>query len=135
MSKVIININNQEYSVACKDGDEQRIKDLGIYIATKASSLARSFTDISEVNLLLMTNLIIADEISKLKPSLDEKDREIVFLKNKIKNLELSRELLEKQGDQSPDALSEDKIAVVLEKFSSKIKELSSAVKEELPPQ
>ncbi len=68
MATVTITINSRNYEIACKDGQEGRIMELGKLISSKASSLGNS-VHIGESLSLVMTSLILADELSEVKNS------------------------------------------------------------------
>lgn len=66
MGQVSVTFNNQEHHLACKDGEEERLYMLADYIKEKASALTDRMGPIGDVRLLLMTAIILADEIHDL---------------------------------------------------------------------
>lgn len=62
MGKVNIKINGQTYAMACKDGDEDRLSELGVKVDEKVSQLSKTMGSAGERRLLLMAALLLADE-------------------------------------------------------------------------
>ncbi len=62
MGKVNIKINGQTYAMACKDGDEERLTELGLKVDEKVSQLSKTMGSAGERRLLLMAALLLADE-------------------------------------------------------------------------
>ncbi len=67
MGQVSVHIGGHSYSVACNDGDEERVSRLAAYIDRKADDLTGAIGQMSETRLLLMAGLMIADELFELK--------------------------------------------------------------------
>ncbi|KPF77609.1 hypothetical protein IP88_05750 [alpha proteobacterium AAP81b] len=67
MADVAVTIAGRSYSLACRDGDEGRVAELAGEIAAKADGLTRSLGTMSEARLLLMSALMIADELHDLR--------------------------------------------------------------------
>ncbi len=63
MGQVIVEIGGRTYPLSCRDGDESHLTALADDIAEKADGLARSLGPMSEVRLLLMSALMVADEL------------------------------------------------------------------------
>ena len=66
MSNVVLHIGGREYKVACADGEEAHIADLGRLIDRKLSEMSGSGT-MSEPRLLLFAALLLADEVHELR--------------------------------------------------------------------
>ena len=64
MSQVNIYINGRNYDIACDDGEEDRVQKLGQYVADKFSELVAQVGQVGDSRLLVMTALLIADELS-----------------------------------------------------------------------
>lgn len=73
MPNINVNINGRNFSVACQEGEESRVKDLANYVDEKSRIISQSGMGISENQVLMLTCLLLADEIkSSAKTSLDE---------------------------------------------------------------
>mgnify|MGYP002642357131 CR=1 FL=1 len=64
MGQVDISINGRNYQVACDDGQEQHLGELGEVVNEKVAALAASAGQIGESRLLLMASLLIADDLA-----------------------------------------------------------------------
>ena len=70
MAQVTIKVNGRDYLIACGDGEEAHIADLGQYVDHHASGLATKLGAMGETRLLLMTALTIADELGEVSATL-----------------------------------------------------------------
>ncbi len=67
MSHLSITINGQNYTIACDDGQEDRIRDLAAGNDTKIQSLVGEEGQVGDNRLLVMAGLLVADELAELK--------------------------------------------------------------------
>ncbi len=65
MSQVILTINGRGYPVACDDGQEDRIRQLGQYIDGKVAEFAKKWGQVGDARLILMASLVITDELAE----------------------------------------------------------------------
>ena len=69
MGKVTIEVNGRTYLIACKPGEEERIRQLGVYLDTVVRNLAAKAgagaARVGDSHLLVMAGLTIADELSE----------------------------------------------------------------------
>ena len=63
MAQVKLTINGRSYSVACGDGQESHIEGLAADIDARVHQLSEQFGAIGEGRLLVMTALLLADEL------------------------------------------------------------------------
>ncbi|HEX3498804.1 MAG TPA: cell division protein ZapA [Stellaceae bacterium] len=70
MPQVALTINGRSYQVACDDGQEDRIRQLGQYIDSKVTEFAKSWGQIGDARLILMAGLVITDELAEATESL-----------------------------------------------------------------
>lgn len=63
MGQVAITVNGRSYRFDCGDGEEARLKELAAYVKSRMDGLAREHGHIGEERLLLMTALMIADDL------------------------------------------------------------------------
>jgi cell division protein ZapA len=63
MGQVTVTFNNQEHHLACKDGGEKRLLMLADYIAERAQNLVDRMGPVGDTRLLLMTAIMISDEL------------------------------------------------------------------------
>ncbi|MDB5406716.1 MAG: hypothetical protein JWL84_1628 [Rhodospirillales bacterium] len=73
MPQVVLTINGHRYPVACDEGQEARISQLGQYIDSKIADFVKrgaSGGHIGEGRLLVMAGLVIADELAEAAEAL-----------------------------------------------------------------
>lgn len=63
MGQITVSIHDHQYTLACRDGEEERLAGLASYVDGKARSLVTKLGQVSEARLLLMAALLIADEL------------------------------------------------------------------------
>jgi cell division protein ZapA len=68
--QIALTINGRSYQVACDDGQEDRIRQLGQYIDSKVGDFAKSWGQIGDARLILMASLMITDELAEATESL-----------------------------------------------------------------
>ena len=66
MAEVTITINGRNYGIACDAGQEQRVMELGQYINDRLKSIASAGAATTESHLLVLTSLVLADEVHEL---------------------------------------------------------------------
>lgn len=64
MGQVSITIRGRAYQIACDDGQEAHLARLGRYLDQRAEQLAAAGGSINDSLLLVMTALVVADELS-----------------------------------------------------------------------
>lgn len=67
MAQVTVEIAGRNYPLACREGDEPHLTTLATDIARKADRLLESLGPMSEARLMLMTALMIADELHDVR--------------------------------------------------------------------
>lgn len=65
MGQVAVTINGRSYEVACDDGQEDHLVRLASYIDKKVAELVTSVGQIGDTRLLVMSSLLLADELSE----------------------------------------------------------------------
>ena len=71
MGQVAIELNGRTYYLGCEKGDEERLKALSAYVREKLDGVIREHGQAGETRLLVMTAIMIADELFDLKAALD----------------------------------------------------------------
>jgi len=67
MAQVKLTINGRSYSVACGDGQEEHIEGLAADIDARIHQLSEQLGAIGEGRLLVMTALLLADELHEAR--------------------------------------------------------------------
>lgn len=63
MATALIVINGREYRIACDDGQEDRLKKLADEVNERFTQLARNTMQVPENQLLVLTALVLTDEL------------------------------------------------------------------------
>lgn len=72
MSEVTLKINNRGYSLSCDAGQEQRLVDLGNYVNSRLNDIAAAGAATNEAHLLVLTSLVLADEIFEMRGEIND---------------------------------------------------------------
>ncbi len=72
MPEVDLTINGRSYRVACEEGEEERLSRLGAYIDDRVEVLVAQIGQVGDARLLVMTGLMIADELAEAYGALSE---------------------------------------------------------------
>lgn len=67
MGQVAVDINGRRFQVACDDGQEEHVRELGAYIDSKVKQVADQIGQVGDPRLLLMASLLITDELYELR--------------------------------------------------------------------
>lgn len=67
MAEINLTINGRSYGIACDDGQEKRVIELGRYVDDRLREIGRSGAASNDSHLLVLTALIMADELMDLK--------------------------------------------------------------------
>ena len=65
MAQVEVTINGRNYQIACDDGQEAHLAQLGEYIDKRVQELVSAVGQVGDSRLLVMTSLLLADELSE----------------------------------------------------------------------
>ena len=75
MGEVFLTLNGRSYQLACRDGEERRLEELARYVEQKFDNLAAEFGQIGKLRLLMMSALMIADELFDARTEGEETDK------------------------------------------------------------
>jgi cell division protein ZapA len=67
MAQVQIDVGGRSYQVSCRDGEEQRLTQLGRLVDAHAADVIRAIGTGDEARQLLMTALLLADELDEAR--------------------------------------------------------------------
>ena len=95
MPLVNVLVNGRAYTVACDDGEEDHLRELGQYLDKRVRELTSSVGQMGDARLLLMAGLVIADELAEALAKLHERETEIASLKSRQNSEDRATEALE----------------------------------------
>ena len=72
MGQISIRIQNRTYRLSCDDGDEVRLMELAEHVRSKADGLVDEHGRISDEHLMLMSALLVADELFDERAAKDQ---------------------------------------------------------------
>ena len=72
MAQLSVTIHGRTYPIVCDDGQEEHVTRLAAYIDKRATEIADTVGQVGEGRLLVMTSLLVADELSE---AYDEMER------------------------------------------------------------
>lgn len=72
MANLRVQVNGRDYAIACADGEEQHVRDLAAYIDGRLKEVVAQVGQLGETQLLLMTALNIADDLSGAVTQLEQ---------------------------------------------------------------
>lgn len=64
MAQVTVTVNGRVHTIGCDEGEEARVRELAAFVDKRALELARTIGTASESRVLLMTALLIADDLA-----------------------------------------------------------------------
>ena len=65
MAQVEVSINGRNYEIACDDGQEPHLAQLGEYVDRRVKELVTAVGQVGDSRLLVMASLLIADELAE----------------------------------------------------------------------
>lgn len=77
MAVVTLRIRGKEYSLACDDGEEEQLLFLASEVDERVQALAHRMGNAEDTTLLLLTALMLSDELQDLKADILNLRREI----------------------------------------------------------
>jgi cell division protein ZapA len=63
MASVDIDIGGRRYSIACRAGEEEKLREVGAIVDKKAQDAAGALGTLTEARQLLFASLLLADEL------------------------------------------------------------------------
>jgi cell division protein ZapA len=82
LGKVQIEINSKPYVIGCEDGQEEQVARLARHLDSHVTGLAGDLGQISELKLVLMGALMVADELHEARLRLERAEAELERLKS-----------------------------------------------------
>ena len=74
MGQVSVSVNNQRYTLACRDGEEDRLLGLARSLDGKVRTLTARLGQVGDNKLLLMAALLFVDELDEVQIEMQKKE-------------------------------------------------------------
>ena len=114
MAQLSVTINGRNYPIHCDDGQEEHVTRLAAYIDKRAAEIASTVGQVGEGRLLVMTSLLVADELSE---AYDEMERLQIAAKK-------SEETIRNETRENLEA----KVAPVVESLATRIENIAAGL-------
>ena len=114
MAQLSVTINGRNYPIVCDDGQEEHVTRLAAYIDKRAAEIASTVGQVGEGRLLVMTSLLVADELSE---AYDEMERLQIAAKNSEQEIR----------NETRDSM-EAKVAPVVESLAVRIENIAAGL-------
>ncbi len=82
MAEVTLTIAGRNYRMACDDGQEAHLADLGEMVSRKIEDMRSSFGEIGDMRLTVMAAIVVADELSAARRHAAAQDDKLKRLAN-----------------------------------------------------
>jgi len=76
MAQVTVTVNGRRYEVTCDDGQESHLFRLAEDVDQRVARLVASVGKVNDARLLLLTSLLLADELQEIRAALANGDHE-----------------------------------------------------------
>lgn len=117
MPLVNVMVNGRAYTIACDEGEEEHLKELAAEVDHKISELLGSVGQVGDQRLILMSALLLADELHMARSQLEVARRELAEERS-------SREELSGRAEKS-EAIAAD----VIENAVKRIEDIAAKLK------
>lgn len=127
MGQLNLEINGRTYEVACDDGQEEHLTELAGYVAKQAEDLAVSLGQVADSRLLLMTSLVIADELGESLARIDALEEELHTLRSAKRPLMSGQpaEASENRGSAGADSAQ---LVEILDRATARVQDIAVRV-------
>ena len=77
MAQVTVTVNGRPYQIGCEDGEEEHLKELAQFVDGHMKNLVQEVGQVGEARLLLMTAMLVADELAHVFEERDALQTEV----------------------------------------------------------
>lgn len=95
MGQINVLVGGRTYTLACRDGEEDRLLRLAAHINRKTEDLRGTLGQMSEPRMLLMASLLVSDELFDMRERMARTAPPAVELGNATKALTTAAERIE----------------------------------------
>lgn len=120
MAEVLIKINGKNYRMACEEGEQDRVMNLGERFNSCINDLKEKFGGIDSERLIIMAAMIITDQLYEAEQKLEDG------------NAEVSR--LKQEGEATSEEFEKEKlgVAVKIEEAAEKIEKIAEGINQSI---
>ena len=130
MGEVNVIIDGKAYAIGCDPGQEQRVQQLGRYVDQRLAQIANGSGANNKAQLMVLTALLLADEVFELKDSLAQAantNRELQAAQPQQQAAQPAQ-IVEQIVYEGLDPEEEAEIAGAISKLAAKVENLSRRV-------
>ena len=124
MPQIDVTVADKNYVLSCAEGDESRLRDMVSMIDEKASSLRGKLGHISESRMLLMTAVMIADELRDTQDAMQELSMQHLEASAQLESM---TENTEKYTPQMA-GYSDEELAVIIEQIAMEVEGIAHSL-------
>ena len=86
MAQVNLNVNGRVYRMACEDGQEDHVSELGDRFNAAINELRGAMGEIGDTRLMVMAGILMTDRLDDTEGRLATRDQEIQNLRDRAAN-------------------------------------------------
>jgi cell division protein ZapA len=86
MAQVNLNVNGRVYRMACEDGQEDHVSELGDRFNAAINELRGAMGEIGDTRLMVMAGILMTDRLDDAERRLATRDQEIQNLRDRAAN-------------------------------------------------
>ena len=86
MAQVNLNVNGRVYRMACEDGQEDHVSELGDRFNAAINELRGAMGEIGDTRLMVMAGILMTDRLDDAERRLATRDQEIQSLRDRAAN-------------------------------------------------
>lgn len=121
MAQIEVGINGRTYQIACDDGQEAHLTQLGEYVDKRVKELVTAVGQVGDSRLLVMVSLLIADELAETYADLKKTGAQMVDAEDAVSASSASAASV---------AAIEDKVAATIDAAAARIETLAAELSE-----
>jgi cell division protein ZapA len=126
MSEVKLMINGRAYGIACDDGQESRVLELGHHIDARLREISRVSGTTTETHLFLLTALMITDELRDMQDQMQQLSQQVASQQGELQSAQ--QQIATAATYQAPTDLPTPANDAQLEEMGNMVKQLSQRV-------
>lgn len=134
MAKLEVRINHHNYTLACDEGEQDHVSQLAAEVQSRAEDVAEKMPRASEATVLVMTALMLADELYEAR-------QEAGALHERVRMMEIAEgNNPSARASGSPNAAvitreeAQQSLALALDEVATHVERMTQKLEKDLPP-